>query len=165
MKEMTTPPMPKKKKSKMRQRISGRDGNSAMMDTAEQTKMNEMMKKRKPRPAPEEPVDGMMMGGKVKGYKTGGDLKMVEKDGKQVPFYAADGKGKMKAGGKVKKMMRGGPAGMYGESATEKQIKRKKPDDMMSGGMKKGGKVKMKAGGKVRGAGCAQRGVRPAKMR
>lgn len=31
--------------------------------------------------------------------------------------------------------------------------------------MKKGGKVKMKSGGKVRGAGCAQRGVRPAKMR
>ena len=30
---------------------------------------------------------------------------MVEKDGKKVPFYAADGKGKMKYGGKVKKML------------------------------------------------------------
>jgi hypothetical protein len=28
-------------------------------------------------------------------------LKMVEKDGQKVPFYAADGKGKMKEGGKV----------------------------------------------------------------
>ena len=42
--------------------------------------------------------------------KTGGDLKMVEKDGKKVPFYAADGKGKMKYGGKVKKMKYGGKA-------------------------------------------------------
>jgi hypothetical protein len=108
MQEMTTPPMPKKKKSKMRQRISGRNGASAMFDTAEQTKMNEMMKKRKPRPAPQEPVDGRMMGGKVKGYKNGGKLKMVEKNGEQVPFYAADGEGKMKAGGKVKKMKAGG---------------------------------------------------------
>jgi hypothetical protein len=30
-------------------------------------------------------------------------LKMVKKNGKKVPFYAADGKGKMKAGGSVKK--------------------------------------------------------------
>ena len=134
MKEMTTPPMPKKKKSKMRQRISGRNGASAMFDTAEQTKMNEMMKKRKPRPAPKE----MMMGGKVKGYKAGGGLKMVEKNGEQVPFYAADGKGKMMAGGKVKKYKAGGSAC---------------------------GTKKMSSGGKVRGAGCAQRGVRPAKMR
>ncbi len=34
----------------------------------------------------------------------GGKLKMVEKDGKRVPFYAADGKGKMGHGGRVKKM-------------------------------------------------------------
>ena len=35
----------------------------------------------------------------------------------------------------------------------------------LTGGMKKGGKVKkMKAGGKVRGAGMAQKGVRPCKM-
>ena len=36
-----------------------------------------------------------------KGYKAGGSLEMVEKDGKKVPFYAADGKGKMAMGGKV----------------------------------------------------------------
>ena len=76
MNEMMKPPMAKKKKSKMRQRISGRDGASAMFDTAEQTKMNEMMKKRKPRPAPKEPVEEMMMGGKVKkAYKSGGKVR------------------------------------------------------------------------------------------
>lgn len=77
MNEMMKPPMAKKKKSKMRQMMSGRDGNSAMMDTAEQTKMNEMMKKRKPRPAPMEMADeqGMMGGGKVKGYKSGGKVR------------------------------------------------------------------------------------------
>ena len=37
---------------------------------------------------------------KMMGYKAGG-LQMVEKDGKKVPFYAADGKGKMMMGGKV----------------------------------------------------------------
>ena len=35
----------------------------------------------------------------------GGKLKMVtNKQGKKVPFYAADGVGKMKMGGRVKKM-------------------------------------------------------------
>ena len=38
-----------------------------------------------------------------KGMASGGKLKMVEKDGKQVPFFAADGKGKMKDGGMVPK--------------------------------------------------------------
>ena len=37
---------------------------------------------------------------KTKGYKKGG-LKMVKKDGKMVPFYAADGIGKMSDGGEV----------------------------------------------------------------
>lgn len=35
--------------------------------------------------------------------KKGGKLKMVEKDGKKVPFFAADGVGKMAKGGKMKK--------------------------------------------------------------
>ncbi len=71
-----------------------------------------------------------------KGYKAGGKLEMVKnKQGNTVPFYAADGKGKMKAGGKVKK------------------------------GYAAGGKAKGAAkGGKVRGAGIARKGVRPAKM-
>jgi len=41
---------------------------------------------------------------KSKGYAKGGKLKMVEgEDGKQVPFFAADGEGKMMAGGMVPK--------------------------------------------------------------
>ena len=46
---------------------------------------------------------GYMRGGKTKGMAAGGKLKMVEKDGKQVPFFAADGKGKMANGGMVPK--------------------------------------------------------------
>ena len=131
MNQMMKPPMPKKKKSKTRQMMSGRDGNSAMMDTAKQTKMNEMMKKRAmkdKRTGPKEPVE----------MAAGGKLDMVEKNGKKVPFYAADGKGKMKAGGKVKKYKAGGSAC---------------------------GTKKMASGGKVRGAGMAKKGVRPCKMR
>ena len=46
---------------------------------------------------------GYAKGGmKKKGYAAGG-LKMVMKDGKKVPFYAADGKGKMNKGGMMKK--------------------------------------------------------------
>jgi hypothetical protein len=39
-----------------------------------------------------------MSGGKM-GYASGGKMKMVEKDGKKVPFFAADGVGKMANGG------------------------------------------------------------------
>ena len=51
---------------------------------------------------------GYAMGGmKKKGYAAGG-LKMVKgKDGKMVPFYAADGKGKMNKGGMPKKKKKG----------------------------------------------------------
>tara|TARA_R100000900_G_scaffold141761_1_gene123046 strand:- start:174 stop:437 length:264 start_codon:yes stop_codon:yes gene_type:complete len=76
-------------------------------------------------------------------------LKMVEKNGKKVPFFAADGKGKMMGGGMVKpkKMMGGGMAMM--------------PKKKMMGG----GKVKgYTGGGKVRGCGMAKKGTRPVKM-
>tara|TARA_R110002153_G_scaffold147706_1_gene298988 strand:+ start:96 stop:992 length:897 start_codon:yes stop_codon:yes gene_type:complete len=94
---------------------------------------------------------GYSKGGKMKtkGYKAGGKLPMVEKDGKMVPAYAADGKGKMMAGGPVKKMKSKGMA---------------KGGMMKTKGYSKGGV----AGGKkqkVRGAGIARKGVRPAKMR
>lgn len=48
---------------------------------------------------------GGVAGGKKKpkGMSKGGKLEMVEKDGKMVPFYAADGEGKMMAGGMVPK--------------------------------------------------------------
>jgi hypothetical protein len=45
---------------------------------------------------------GMMGGGMMGGYKDGG-MTMVKKDGKMVPDFAADGKGKMKNGGEAKK--------------------------------------------------------------
>ena len=64
---------------------------------------------------------------KSKGYAKGGKLKMVEKDGKQVPFFAADGKGKMAGGGMVpntKGYFRGG--------------KVMKPKAMARGGMTRG---------------------------
>ena len=58
---------------------------------------------------------GYKMGGRVKKMgggmmkrpkmQDGGKLKMAtNKQGKKVPFYAADGVGKMKMGGRVKKM-------------------------------------------------------------
>jgi LysM repeat protein len=40
---------------------------------------------------------------KTKGYAAGGKMPMVEKGGKKVPAFAADGKGKMAAGGMTKK--------------------------------------------------------------
>ena len=52
-------------------------------------------------------VGGMAMSA-GKGYKAGGPLKMVEKDGEKVPFFAADGKGKMNMGGKVAGYKKGG---------------------------------------------------------
>ena len=56
----------------------------------------------------------------------GGKLKMVtNKEGKRVPFFAADGKGKMAMGGRVKKM--GG--GMMKKDMMDKPM------------MKKGGKI------------------------
>jgi hypothetical protein len=124
-----------------------------------------------PRPpmAPEvAPTMPMKKGGMAKcGYKDGG-MAMVEKDGKMVPDFAADGKGKMKHGGKVSgmhmmpngsmmknsAMMKGGMAkcatgGMTkGESPIQRQAK---------GGAKV---IKMAKGGSTssRGDGCAIRG-------
>ena len=58
------------------------------------------------------PTKKMAMGGMAmgagRGYKAGGPLKMVEKDGEKVPFFAADGKGKMNMGGKVAGYKKGG---------------------------------------------------------
>ena len=68
---------------------------------------------------------GAMPKKKKKGMATGG-LKMVMKNGKKVPFYAADGKGKMYGGGMAKKkgMANGG-------------MKKKKKKGMAVGGMKR----------------------------
>lgn len=51
---------------------------------------------------------GGMAGCGTKKMAKGGSLEMVEKGGKKVPFYAADGKGKMAMGGKVKGYKAGG---------------------------------------------------------
>ncbi len=89
---------------------------------------------------------------KSKGYAKGGKtdkLEMVEKDGKMVPFFAADGEGKMKAGGMVpntKGYFRGGrtmpglgnpnkPKGQFGDMP---KGLRKRPGHRA--GAKRGGK-------------------------
>ena len=132
---------------------------------------------------------GGAMGGKKKmapGMKAGG-LKMVEKDGKMVPFYAADGIGKMKAGGmkKPKGAAAGGgykKGGMKPKGAAAgggyKKGGMKPKGAAAGGGYKKGGmKSKMASKGgakggkkrvskpKVRGAGIARKGVPPVKYR
>ena len=122
-------------------------------------------------------VKKLMAGGMTKSaYKAGGKLNMVKgKDGKMVPDYAADGVGKMKKGGGVKKMKKmnmGGMAGMDDAAMMAMKKKRKKPmmpaQQAMSSGaampmMKKGGTAKKKAS-KPRGYGMA-RGGKACKMR
>jgi|14BtaG_2_1085337.scaffolds.fasta_scaffold01565_8 hypothetical protein len=91
-----------------------------------------------------------MMKKTSKMYASGGKLKMVEgKDGKEVPFFAADGEGKMKAGGMVpntKGYFRGGrtmpglgnpnqPKGKFGDM---RKGLRKRPGHRP--GAKRGGK-------------------------
>ena len=68
------------------------------------------------------------------GLKDGG-MPMVMKDGKKMPAFAADGEGKMKHGGKVKKMMGGGMSYAKGGGIESK-------------GKTKGTMIKMKSGGK-----------------
>ena len=128
-----------------------------------------------------------------KGYKAGGKLPMVKgPDGKMVPEYAADGKGKMKAGGKVKKYQMGGMASMMRQAPQDESVmkgrkrrmpsmpdapmapprppapptknKKKRPNP----GTNPPGRRQMpayKSGGKVRGCGMARGGaVRQCKM-
>ena len=92
----------------------------------------------------------MMAGGRTKGtkYKAagGGKLKMVMKDGKKVPFFAADGKGKMKKGGKAKLMGGGMTKGTKYKAAGGRTMKTSK---YRAGGGIKGTKYKRR-GGKVK---------------
>ena len=126
---------------------------------AEEMKRQQEMRGKTGANAPMEPTDedmmGMKKGGMMKGYKAGG-MPMVEKGGKKVPALAADGKGKMKEGGKV-----------HSDKAKDMPMMKKTAKKAVKeheAKMHKGTK-KMASGGKVRGAGCAQRGVRTAKMR
>ena len=69
-------------------------------------------------------------------------MKMVKKDGKSVPSFAADGVGKMKKGGSPKKMQMGGSAGMPMQGAMP-PARGPMPQGMMPPAMKKGGSVGM----------------------
>lgn len=79
--------------------------------------------------------------GMKKGGYAGGGMPMVEKDGKKVPAFAADGVGKMKHGGMAKKMMGGGmtySSGGYTRAA----------DGVAKKGKTKATQVRMMGGGK-----------------
>jgi len=94
---------------------------------------------------------GYAMGGamKKKGMAAGGKLKMVEKDGKKVPFFAADGKGKMKGGGMMKKKGYAMGGSMKKKGMKKGGMMKKgyaKGGMMKSKGMAKGGAVKVKSG-------------------
>lgn len=92
---------------------------------------------------------------KKKGYSAGGKLKMVEKNGKKVPFFAADGVGKMAKGGSMKGAIKAGQKFKKpGESmedmmirvAKEQGVFKKKDGGSMKKGYAKGGSVKVKSG-------------------
>ena len=54
----------------------------------------------------------MMAGGGMSKMMASGGMPMVMKDGKKIPAFAADGKGKMAGGGMAKMMAGGGKAKM-----------------------------------------------------
>ena len=92
----------------------------------------------------------MMAGGRTKGtkYKAagGGKMPMVKKNGKMIPAFAADGKGKMKKGGKAKLMGGGMTKGTKYKAAGGRTMKTSK---YRAGGGIKGTKYKRR-GGKVK---------------
>ena len=74
--------------------------------TMTRANMNMQMKNQMKKKKKKNPMDKMKG---IYGAAGGGSLKMVTNDqGQKVPFFAADGKGKMMAGGKVKKYTGGG---------------------------------------------------------
>jgi len=100
---------------------------------------------KKPTPMAKTSMLGSMMGMKKGGMKkmAEGGMPMVMKDGEKVPAFAADGKGKMKAGGMAKKMMGGGMTYAKG-GGIESKGKTKVKQVSMAGnkGMKSGGMAK-----------------------
>jgi hypothetical protein len=97
-----------------------------------------------------------------KGYAEGG-MPMVNKGGKMVPSFAADGVGKMAKGGEAKAMVGKEVAFMKKKGAPAAMMKHEKAEM----GMKKGGAMKkMAAGGSAssRADGCATKGKTKGKM-
>ena len=96
------------------------------------------------------PTKKMMAGGRTKGtkYKAagGGKMPMVKKNGKMIPAFAADCKGKMKKGGKAKLMGGGMTKGTKYKAAGGRTMKTSK---YRAGGGIKGTKYKRR-GGKVK---------------
>jgi hypothetical protein len=87
--------------------------------------------------------DGKMMKNSAHKMASGG-MPMVMKDGKKMPAFAADGEGKMKHGGTVKKMASGGMTGALAKHADM-------PASKAHNGMKHGGAVKSTDGIAQRG--------------
>jgi len=87
--------------------------------------------------------DGKMMKDSAMKKMASGGMTMVEKGGKMVPDFAADGVGKMKHGGMAKKMMGGGMTYAKG-GGIESKGKTKGKQVSMAGnkGMKSGGMAK-----------------------
>ena len=87
----------------------------------------------------------MMAGGRAKGtkYKAAGGCKMpmVKKNGKMIPAFAADGKGKMKKGGKAK-LMGGGKTSKYRMKGGGKTSKYMAKGGKTSKYMARGGRAK-----------------------
>lgn len=85
----------------------------------------------------------MAGGGKTSKYRMagGGKMPMVMKDGKKIPAFAADGKGKMKKGGKAK-LMGGGKTSKYRMKGGGKTSKYMAKGGKTSKYMRRGGKVK-----------------------
>ena len=110
---------------------------------------------------------GMAKGGMKKGMAAGGaKLKMVtNKQGQRVPFYAADGKGKMNKGGMPKKkgMANGGAMkkkGMANGGAMKKKGMTRGGAMMKKKAYTKGGKVAMyNVGGMVRSSSELNTGI------
>ena len=96
------------------------------------------------------PTKKMMAGGRTKGtkYKAagGGKMPMVKQNGKMIPAFAADGKGKMKKGGKANLMGGGMTKGTKYKAAGGRTMKTSK---YRAGGGIKGTKYKRR-GGKVK---------------
>jgi hypothetical protein len=127
--------------SSIRKRLSG-------MKFQEGGKVNEMkMMKKEGRGMAKADMQKKAYGGMMKGYAAGG-MPMVEKDGKKVPAFAADGKGKMKSGGIASSLK------AHASAPASKAHGKKK---MMGGGMAKYAK-----GGMIDG--CARKGKTKGKM-